>query len=596
MTGVNRMFSELKLVNKTVAVCFSLLVLCFSVPCWAMDAVGPGERMYREGILPSGKPMKASIEGSQNIPGTTYSCVGCHLRSGIGSIEESTLSPPVSGNKLYKPYYQHDPVVQDYSKVRKSMWEGRGPVKPIYRPAFTDETLAIAISKGVSPTGRVYKAAMPRYELEADDMAILISYLKSLSSEVSPGVDKQYKFIRFATVIAGDVSADDRKEMLASVNAIIEHHNKNARKKNRRQNLGTTTREADFNYPMFRLSRWELNGPESTWPAQLEKYYQNEPVFALLGGISATGWRPVHEFCERNRIPGLLPITDLPVVSDSDWYTLYFNKGVYLEGDAIARYLAVNMGSATDGKVLQIVEDSALAKAAAKGYSVAWKELGRSATETLLLQPGELISDKFLKKIVEQKKAETIILWTSANTIPALEAFTRSGHGFKKLFVSSTMLKKDFWSLPEKARDFTFISYPYRLDVGNDLYTVNAKSWLKKRNLPISDKRIATRLFSLSNVLLEPFMVVKRDFNPEGLGDGLVTMENQYEMLMHVKRNYFRDYLMDLIGMFSDRQSIDYERLNFGPGQRYISKGCYIVQLAPGTGSELIKRSDWLPH
>jgi hypothetical protein len=328
----------------------------------------------------------------------------------------------------------------------------------------------------------------------------------------------------------------------------------------------------------------------------LEEYYGKEPVFALLGGLSATDWRPVHDFCERNRIPGLLPVTDLPVISETDWYTLYFNKGVYQEGDAVARYLAGSVEPVVDDKVLQVVEDSPLARAAASGYSVAWKELGRRASETFLLQPGEQISHKLLEKIAEQKKAEIIILWTSDNTISALDSFTRSGHGLRKLFVSSTMLKNDLWSLSEKARDFTYISYPYRLDGGNDLYTVNSKSWLKKRNLPLSAKRIATRIFSLSNVLLEPFMVVKRDFNPNGLGDGLVTMENQYEMLMHVKRNYFRDYLMDLIGMFSDRQSIDYERLSFGPSQRYISKGCYIVQLASGTGSELIKRSDWQAH
>ena len=593
MTWTNRLVVKLSLAKKTTTVCFSLMVLFFSIPCWAGDA-DPGEKMYREGILPSGKPMKAVVEGSRNIPGTTFSCVGCHLRSGIGSIEESTLSPPVSGNKLYKPYYQHDPVVQDYSKVRKTMWEGREPVKPIYRPAFTDETLAVAISKGISPTGRIYKFAMPRYELEAVDMTILITYLKNLSSEVSPGVDKQYKFIRFATVIAGDVPANESKEMLAALDAIIEHHNTNARKKNRRQNLGTVTREADFNYPMFTLARWELRGPESTWPAQLEKHFQKEPVFALLGGISAAGWLPVHEFCERNRIPGLLPITDLPVISDSDWYTLYFNKGIYQEGDAVARYLAGSSEHAADDKVLQVVEDSPLARAAANGYSAAWKELGRGATDMLFLKPGEQINHNHLKQIAELKDVRVVILWTSGNTIPALEAFADSGRGFKKLFVSSTLLRKDLWSLPEKARGFTYVSYPYRLDAGNDLYTVNSKFWLQKRNVPLSDNRISSRLFTLTNVLLEPFMVVKRDFNPNGLGDGLVTMENQYEMLMHVKRNYFRDYLMDLIGMFSDRQSIDYERLNFGPSQRYISKGCYIVQLAPGADSGLIKRSDWL--
>ena len=91
-----------------------------------------------------------------------------------------------------------------------------------------------------------------------------------------------------------------------------------------------------------------------------------------------------------------------------------------------------------------------------------------------------------------------------------------------------------------------------------------------------------------------PFQVVKRDFNPGGLGEGNVIMEDQFEMMMHVRRNYYRDYLFDVIGMFADTASIDYERLSFGPGQRYMSKGCYIVQLSAGPKSELIKKSDWV--
>ncbi len=51
------------------------------------------------------------------------------------------------------------------------------------------------------------------------DMAILIAYLKTLSAELSPGVGKDYKYIRFATVIAGDVPDEDRKEMLAILDA-----------------------------------------------------------------------------------------------------------------------------------------------------------------------------------------------------------------------------------------------------------------------------------------------------------------------------------------------------------------------------------------
>ena len=594
-----------QMTTTVVAAFLFLLLVLFNVPGWAGEvgsAAPPtsaeimrwGETMYRDGLLPSGQPMPAVINGDVTVPGNAFSCVSCHLRSGIGSVEGQVLSPPTNGQKLYKQYYQYDPIPQDYSKIRRSMWEGGKPVKPLSRPAYTDETLATALREGVNPVGRPLKSAMPRYLLEDRDMAILIAYLKTLSAEVSPGVDKQYKQIRFATVIAGDVPADERTEMLAAVNAILEHHNKNAKLRNRRQNLGTVIKDADFNYPMFTLARWELHGPESTWRAQLDQYYRKEPVFALVGGISGGSWQPMHEFSEQNKIPCLLPITDLPVISDTDWYTLYFNKGTYQEGDTTARYLALNSESVTDHTVLQIVEDTARARAAASGFLEAWKYLGRTAPDTVYLPAGEQVRGETLRRLNEQKHPGAIVLWSGSGTLSALEALAPHKEQVKMAFISSTLLQREIWALPERVRKFTYVSYPYRLDQGQDLYTVNSKSWLEKRNVPIGDKRISTRLFSLTNVLLEPFLVVKRDFNPNGLGDGVVIMENQFETLMHVKRNYYRDYLFDVIGMFADKLSIDYERLSFGPGQRYASKGCYIVQLSAGSEPELIKKSDWV--
>ena len=43
-----------------------------------------------------------------------------------------------------------------------------------------------------------------------------------------------------------------------------------------------------------------------------------------------------------------------------------------------------------------------------------------------------------------------------------------------------------------------------------------------------------------------------------------------------------------------DQESAAYERLSFGPGQRYASKGCYIVQLGRGGSTELVQKSDWV--
>ena len=106
----------------------------------------------------------------------------------------------------------------------------------------------------------------------------------------------------------------------------------------------------DFAYRRkLSIVRWDLKGPPETWRGQLEEYNRKEPVFALLGGMTNGEWRPVHDFSEEHHIPCILPITDFPVISETDWYTLYFSKGLYQEGEAAARYLA-KIGSTPPGE------------------------------------------------------------------------------------------------------------------------------------------------------------------------------------------------------------------------------------------------------
>jgi hypothetical protein len=196
--------------------------------------------------------------------------------------------------------------------------------------------------------------------------------------------------------------------------------------------------------------------------------------------------------------------------------------------------------------------------------------------------------------MIGKEQPAAILLWTSEQTNALLSELSTGPVLPSRVHLSSTLLGNRLGEIPEPARRFTFISYPYRLDEGKEPFHLNAQAWLKKNAAPVSDLRISSRLFALTKVLLEPFQVVKRDFNPAGQGDGRVIMEEQSEMLMHVRRNYYRDYLLDLIGMMTNTNSLAYEHVSFGPGQRYISKGCYIIQLSSGAKPELIRKSDWV--
>jgi len=520
-----------------------------------------GERIYREGILPSGEPLQAVVKGDIPVVGTAFSCVSCHLRSGLGSLEGGVITPPTTGNKLYQPLYVGTELTHASRKKVPTYFQSIA-----HRPAYTDKTLADALRMGIDPEGQELNSVMPRYFLDDRDIGILISYLKSLSAEPSPGVTETT--LHFATIVTEGVSAEDREAMLATLQTYVSARNYQSKTYQTRAKYGVFAEEMDLSYRMLSLSVWELKGPAATWRGQLEEYYRKEPVFALLGGIAAGEWKPIHEFSEEHRIPCILPITDFPVISETDWYTLYFSKGIYQEGEAVAHHLARMEQLSAENPVLQLVQNSRAGRALQAGFESAWQELGRRPPVTITLPEGEALAKDFLQQLMEKNNPAVILLWADAGVLPALEKLAAPAARPRRVYLSSSLLKHGLWTIPEPVRDMAFMAYPYRLPHEEITYTNIARGWLRDKNTPINDRRISTRMYSVVRLMIETFM--------------------------HMQRNYYRDYFLDVISMLRDQQYPDYVRLSFGPGQRYASKGCYIVQLTQGPKPELVRKSDWV--
>jgi Periplasmic binding protein len=531
------------------------------------EAIRLGERIYREGILPSGDPIKAIVQGDIPVEGTMFSCESCHMRAGIGSNEGQVITLPTNGKKLFQPLTfgrQFTPAEKkQLSRNATRLYEA-----PHRRPAYTDKSLAVVLRSGIDPAGRILHPVMPRYSLDDRDMAILVYYLKELSSEPSPGVTADT--IRFATVIAGDVSPEDRQAMLAPLDGYVRDRNNQSYVYEARAKFRSYNEEMDMAYRKLSLARWELKGPPETWRSQLEDYYRKEPVFALLGGISYGDWQPVHQFCEEHRIPCIFPVTDYPVISDTDWYTLYVSKGIYQEGEAAARFVRRMAGQTPDMPVLQVFRDTRAGHALARGARDTLRELGLPAPVDVMLGPGEKITDETIKKISGNRGNSVLLLWLGDETAPFLKVLAAEPARPRSVFLSSTLLKGHMDSVPPEAREFSFITYPYRLPADEKEHSRIAVKWLESRKAPVNDSRIATRMYSLVRIMSQAFM--------------------------HLKYYFYRDYFLDVISMFEDQRLADYERLSFGQGQRYASKGCYIVQLGPGAHPMLVKKSDWVVH
>jgi hypothetical protein len=146
--------------------------------------------------------------------------------------------------------------------------------------------------------------------------------------------------------------------------------------------------------------------------------------------------------------------------------------------------------------------------------------------------------------------------------------------------VSGSQLKEHLLELPEKMRDYTYVTYPFRLPQDERAYAPYTDNMLKLLKVQgETGERIVKHSYAVNQVLSQA--------------------------LMELKGNYYRDNLLDVIGMGMNNGEMGllqeqtyplYERLSFGPGQRYASKGCYIVQVGKGAKPDLIKKSDWVIH
>jgi hypothetical protein len=539
------------------------------------EALHLGERMYRDGILPSGEPMQAIVMGDIPVDGRMFTCDDCHQRSGLGSVEGTAITWPTNGRELYIPRRktgawrkpESEAAKQDVRKNLPAYWEQIEDV----RPAYTDESLALVLWTGIDPAGRKLHPIMPLYDLDDKDMAVMVHYLKNLSVDLAPGVDETT--IRFATVVSDNVSTEDRHAMLSTLQAHIDVHNTQSRHQERRAASGPFYKtEKHQAYRRLELDIWELQGPENTWSAQLLNYYQKQPVFALLGGMTAGSWQPIHEFCEQHKIPNIFPLTDFPVISESGWYTLYFSKGFYQEGQAAARYVHTQENIVSGAKIIMVSREGMASNALSDGFLESWQEFGRPEPEHLKVAPNTKLTDQFWQDVMQSKQPDVLFLWLGSDDLEKIKALAHGTKSSPRIILSSEMLGNSFEVIPDDLRDNVYLTYPYSLPKSQKKSLLAVEQWLKARKIPVTDLKMQSKIYFLGWMLAGAVKSMRSEF--------------------------FRDYFLEGFDMMIDQDYAIavYPRLTFGSGQRYASKGCYIVQLTKGPDPELIKKSDWVIH
>ena len=502
------------------------------------QAMEYGRRIYMEGILPSGEPLRAVVSGDVEITGEFLVCGECHRKSGLGASEGESVAPPVVGELLYKPLQL--PV-------------SRPPEPPVQRPAYDRESLAASIRDGISSSGEAFSMLMPRYPLTDAEMGYLITYLESLRIGPDPGVTETD--IHFATVITDDVAPEARKALLDVMNAFIEQKNTETRYESKRASSGPWHKDWRFKpYRKWILHAWELEGPPSEWRAQLDALYAAQPVFAVLNGVSNGSWRPVHDFCEDTRLPCIFPTTDLPVADREDFYNVYLSRGIAQEAQAIVSHLADDAGAY--GRIVQVYRaGNAQSEAAADILS---DLLGANVTTVELNELDGSVADSAI-----------LVAWLDASDSNSLgEEFEE--RGLERLYLSGAMLDGGEERLDAALRRYAWIAYSTELPGNTARLLARSTGWFRVKRIHAPDYE-------------------------EIQANAYFTMKMAGGALGAIRLYFNRDFFVESLEHMIDNATYTsvYPRMSLAPEQRFASKGSLIARFEENDSGKLVAVTDW---
>ena len=547
-----------------------VLALCgLSItPGWA---AGPsassgdaGESIYLRGVLGSGAPL-IGARGTQGMDakGADAACVNCHQRSGLGSFEgynEAITVPPVTGLYLFH--------------ARGS--NAAGPVLPYVewmhgnRDPYTEETVARAIREGLDSQGRPLHYLMPRYTLGDADMAALIDYLKQLDVRKVPGVTDTV--LHFATVITPDADPVRRRAMLDVMEHYFAEKNLFPIGNSRQMRTSGKTEYAKsmfMSHRLWKLHVWDLTGPASTWKAQLEKHWSEEPVLAMISGLGGSNWAPVHAFCEKQAVPCLFANVDAPVDDNRAFYSLYFSKGVLLEAELIAKTIASPEQGGAPVKVLQIYRAGDIGEAAAPVLAAALKPRGIEVHSQILKGSGQGQGvAEALRAASAASGASVLVLWLRPDDLAALGDASPAP---ASVFVSGLMGGMERSPLAPSWRSRARMAYPVDLPDKRDLRLRYPLSWFSIHHIDVVDQQLQANTY---------------------LACGLLA-----ETLSHMADNLTQPYLIERLQTSIERRLINtgyFPHLVLGWNQHFVSKGGYIVHFADAGGAGLVADSDWV--
>lgn len=530
--------------------------------------VEAGKLIYLKGVSANNQPIEAMTNQDVKVSGPEFACVKCHRLSGMGSSEGGKYVLPVTGpilfahrelnrNRIFSKLFHEIRTPDFVTRMRQ----------PRMRPAYTDESLARAIRSGIDPAGYTFDPIMPRYYLTDQDMANLVAYLKTLSIEHDPGIDS--KTAHIATIVNDSSDPAAREAVLKTIHGYFDWFNLALVNDLSKGNFSTYN-HSDFvgSYRRWQLHVWTLRGTPDTWDEQLSKAHKNQPVFAVAGGFVNGPWSPIAQFCERERIPCLFPNTDLPeTTNDEKTYSFYFSRGLELEAEVLAKYLGEK--SPVPQTIVQINFADLYGMVPAHAFAAAANHwIPALQLESIEVASKASFSDTINRINARHRSIDALVIWPGKQAQEVVSVLNKHLPDINIIILPSIALES--WQKQEGQveNERVLFTYPYELPTAYHPRAFRVRAWMRSNHIEVTHSLLQFQTY---------YMLTLLDYG-----------------MRSMRGDFYRDYFSELIESEAENNLNNgtHPILSLGPGQRFASKGAYIV--IPEHQSKVRALSRWI--
>jgi len=491
-----------------------------------------GKHVYSKTTSPSGKEIKALLGiASLEAPGSAMACVNCHGYDGLGRPEGGITPSNITWKELTKAYGTKHASGREHS-------------------AYTEETVARAITKGIDPAGNKLNPAMPHFSMPDEDLTALITYLKRLGTELDPGLSDSH--IRMGTILPsegprGAIGEAMEKTLAAYFMEINEQG-------------GIYNRQLDL---VVGRGKGQLTRE------QVSTFLQGQDLFALVSTFIPELDREIPALVEEETIPLVGPFTLFPTAEISlNRYLFYIFSGLREQARALIDFAAGSLqlqdprlvilhpARADLGEVIEAAEE--------QGKGKAWKKISRKE-----YPPSQFEAVRWVQQLKEEK-VDLILFFGVESETRALLKEAQKVNWIPTLLLAGVLMGKSIDDIPPAFKDKVLIAYPSLPEDRKEQAMRDFNGLVQKHKLPTTHLVAQLSAHAAAQVLLEGLRRSGRDVSREKF---MATLEKMFE---------FDTGLTPLI--------------SYGPNRHIGAMGAYIVTVDPdkqGT-KDFISSRKWM--